>query len=46
VAAAAAHTKQELQAAFSQAPRTDGPTLIAVPIQHQLRPLVPPVGTA
>lgn len=45
-AAAAARTKQELQAAFSQALRTDGPTVIAVPIQHQLRPLVPPVGTA
>jgi benzoylformate decarboxylase len=45
-AAAAAHTKQELQAAFSQALRADGPTLIAVPIQHQLRPLVPAVETA
>ena len=42
-AATYARTKQELQAAFSTALRTDGPTLIAVPIQRQLRPLVPPV---
>jgi benzoylformate decarboxylase len=39
--AVAAETKQELQAAFAEALRTDGPTLIAVPIAHQLHSLVP-----
>lgn len=44
--AVAASTKEELQAAFSSALQSDGPTLIAVPIKHQLRPLVPSVGSA
>jgi benzoylformate decarboxylase len=39
-------TKQELQAAFSAALRTDGPTLIAVPVQCQLRPLLGPTARA
>ncbi len=38
-AAVGVRTKQELQTAFSKALRTDGPTLIAVPVQRQLRRL-------
>ena len=45
-AAIEARTRQEIQAAFSKALNADGPTLIAVPIKHQLRPLVPPVSAA
>jgi benzoylformate decarboxylase len=45
-AAVAARTEHELRVAFAQALRADGPTLIAVPIQHQLRSLVSAIGTA
>ncbi len=40
-AAVGARTKREIQEAFSKALNSHGPTLIAVPIKHQLRPLVP-----
>jgi benzoylformate decarboxylase len=40
-AAVGARTKQEIQEAFSKALNAHGPTLIAVPIKHQIRPLVP-----
>jgi benzoylformate decarboxylase len=40
-AAVRARTKKEIQEAFSMALKADGPTLIAVPIKHQIRPLVP-----
>jgi benzoylformate decarboxylase len=39
-----AKTKQEIKEAFAAALKTDGPTLIAIPIAHQLRPLVAPVN--
>jgi benzoylformate decarboxylase len=39
-AATEARTRQEIQAAFSRALNADGPTVIAVPISRQLRPLV------
>jgi benzoylformate decarboxylase len=39
-AATEARTRQEIQAAFSKALNADGPTVIAVPISRQLRPLV------
>ncbi len=42
--AVTAHTREEIQAAFSKALDTDGPALIAIPVKHQLRPLVPPVS--
>jgi thiamine pyrophosphate-dependent acetolactate synthase large subunit-like protein len=45
-AAVAASTRQEIQAAFSKALSTDGPTMIAVPVKHRIRPLVPPVPSA
>jgi thiamine pyrophosphate-dependent acetolactate synthase large subunit-like protein len=45
-AAVEARTRQEIQAAFSKALETDGPTVIAIPIKHQIRPLVPPVSVA
>jgi len=45
-AATQARTRQEIQAAFSKALSADGPTVIAVPIKHQIRPLVPPVSAA
>jgi benzoylformate decarboxylase len=45
-AATLARTRQEIQAAFSKALSADGPTVIAVPIKHQLRPLVPPISAA
>jgi benzoylformate decarboxylase len=38
--AVAAATREEIQAAFSKALATAGPTLIAIPIKHELRPLV------
>jgi benzoylformate decarboxylase len=38
-----AKTKQEIKEAFGAALRADGPTLIAIPIAHEDRPLVPPV---
>jgi benzoylformate decarboxylase len=44
--AVAAQTKEEIQQAFAQALRADGPTLIAVPIHHQLRSLVPTAASA
>jgi benzoylformate decarboxylase len=40
-AAVDVRTKQEIQEAFSKALNADGPTLIAVPIKHQIRPIVP-----
>lgn len=45
-AATLARTKEEIQAAFSEALRTDGPTVIAVPVQHQLRPLLGAFGVS
>jgi benzoylformate decarboxylase len=38
-----AKTKQEIKEAFAAALKADGPTLIAIPIAHQERPLVAPV---
>jgi benzoylformate decarboxylase len=38
-----AKTKEEIKEAFAAALRADGPTLIAIPIAHQERPLVVPV---
>jgi benzoylformate decarboxylase len=38
--AVAAGTREEIQAAFSKALATAGPTVIAIPIKHQIRPLV------
>ena len=32
------------QAAFSKALGANGPTVIAIPVKHQIRPLVPPVS--
>jgi benzoylformate decarboxylase len=40
-AAVRARTKQEIREAFSKALNADGPTLIAVPIKHQIRSIVP-----
>lgn len=40
-AAVRARTKQEIPEAFSKALNADGPTLIAVPIKHQIRSIVP-----
>jgi benzoylformate decarboxylase len=45
-AATLARTRQEIQAAFTKALSADGPTVIAVPIKHQIRPLVRPVSAA
>jgi len=42
-AAVNAKTTQEVKEAFASALKADGPTVIAIPIAHQLRPLVPPV---
>jgi benzoylformate decarboxylase len=39
-----AKTKQEIKQAFAAALKVDGPTLIAIPIARQERPLVPPVA--
>jgi benzoylformate decarboxylase len=39
-----ARTKQEIKQAFAAALKADGPTVIAIPIAHQERPLVPPVA--
>ena len=39
----AANTKEEIKAAFTTALSADGPTVIAIRIAHQLRPLVPDV---
>jgi benzoylformate decarboxylase len=38
-----ANTTHEIKEAFAAALKADGPTVIAIPIAHQLRPLVPPV---
>jgi benzoylformate decarboxylase len=38
-----AKTSQEIKEAFATALNADGPTVIAIPIAHQERPLVPPV---
>jgi benzoylformate decarboxylase len=38
-----AHTTEEIKKAFKAALSADGPTVIAIPIAHQLRPLVPDV---
>ena len=37
-----AETKAQIQTAFKQALAADGPTLIAVPIKQELKPLIPP----
>jgi benzoylformate decarboxylase len=39
-AAVGVRTKQEIQEAFSKALNAYGPTLIAVPIKHQIRPII------
>jgi benzoylformate decarboxylase len=39
----AANTVDEIKKAFAKALQTDGPTVIAIPIAHQERPLVAPV---
>jgi len=39
-----AKTKAEIKEAFANALKADGPTLIAIPIAHQERPLVAPVA--
>jgi benzoylformate decarboxylase len=39
----AANTKEEIKEAFRTALNADGPTVIAIRIAHQLRPLVPDV---
>jgi benzoylformate decarboxylase len=39
-----ARTKAEIKEAFAKALKADGPTLIAIPIAHQDRPLVAPVA--
>jgi benzoylformate decarboxylase len=39
-----AKTKEEIKEAFAAALKADGPTVIAIPIARQLRPLVPPVA--
>ena len=39
-AAVEARTREEIQAAFSQALNADGPTVIAVPVKSQIRPLL------
>jgi benzoylformate decarboxylase len=41
---ALAKTKEEIKKAFGAALRADGPTLIAIPIAREDRPLVPPVN--
>jgi thiamine pyrophosphate-dependent acetolactate synthase large subunit-like protein len=41
-----ARTREEIKAAFSKALKADGPTVIAVPIKHQIRRLVPSVSPA
>ena len=38
-----AKTTEEIKDAFAAALKADGPTVIAIPIAHQERPLVPPV---
>lgn len=43
-AAVEARTREEIQAAFLTALDADGPTVIAIPIKRQLRPLIPPVS--
>jgi benzoylformate decarboxylase len=43
-AAIEAGTRQQIQDAFSKGLNADGPTVIAVPIKHQIRPLVPPIS--
>jgi benzoylformate decarboxylase len=45
-AAIEASTRQQIQDAFSKGLKADGPTVIAVPIKHQIRPLVPPISIA
>ena len=42
-AGVAANTTEEIKAAFRTALAADGPTVIAIRIAHQLRPLVPDV---
>jgi benzoylformate decarboxylase len=39
-----ARTREELQEAFTEALDADGPTVIAIPIKHQIRPLIPPLS--
>jgi benzoylformate decarboxylase len=39
-----AKTKQEIKQSFADALKADGPTLIAIPIAHQERPLVAPIN--
>jgi benzoylformate decarboxylase len=40
-AAVGARTKREIQEAFAKALNASGPTVIAVPIKRQMRPIVP-----
>jgi benzoylformate decarboxylase len=42
-AAVEARTKDEIKSAFAHALSTEGPTVIAVPIKRELRPLIAPV---
>jgi len=44
-AAVKAETKEEIQSAFRKALSADGPTVIAVPIKRELKPLLPPSPT-
>ena len=39
-----ARTREEIQEAFSKALDADSPTVIAIPVKHQIRPLIPPVS--
>ena len=39
----AANSTEEIKAAFKTALAADGPTVIAIRVAHQLRPLVPDV---
>jgi len=37
-------TKEEIKEAFDAALSADGPTVIVIPIDHEDRPLVPPIS--
>ena len=39
-----ARTREEIQEVFSKALNADGPTVIAIPVKHQIRPLIPSVS--
>ena len=40
-----AETTEEIQAAFKEALSAEGPTVIAIPIKRELKPLIPPLPT-